>query len=67
MWESWARRSNPADDGIAPKEPRGYWMEPVLAFLRAAPDDPPESDEDMSEGVTLGSRRILSFNESAML
>eukprot|EP00959_Pyramimonas_sp_CCMP1952_P180691 3778109-Pyramimonas_sp.AAC.1 len=52
---------------MAPKEPRGYWMERILALLRAAPDDPPESDEDMSEGGALGSRRILSFNESAML
>eukprot|EP00959_Pyramimonas_sp_CCMP1952_P140384 2937710-Pyramimonas_sp.AAC.1 len=67
MWGSWASRPNPADDGMAPKAPRGYWMGPILALLRAAPDDPPGSDEDTSEGGNLDSRRILSFNESAML
>eukprot|EP00959_Pyramimonas_sp_CCMP1952_P109757 2295945-Pyramimonas_sp.AAC.1 len=40
MWTMWAARPNPAYEGMNPKEPLGYLLEPVIGLLRGHLFDP---------------------------
>eukprot|EP00959_Pyramimonas_sp_CCMP1952_P113903 2381800-Pyramimonas_sp.AAC.1 len=65
MWSS-SSRGNPADDGMDPKEPIGYWIEPIMSVLQRAPEGPADSDSEPEEEQA-ATPWTPSFQESAML